>query len=236
MTNINKLFMFNSSRFRLRQEMANFAKDVPKGALILDAGAGDSPYKDLFKHAHYESADFQKINKPYAPSTYVCDLKKIPVENCRFDYIIFNQVMEHLPEPQLVLAELYRVLKVGGRIMYTGPLFFEEHEQPYDYYRYTQFGLRYLFNKTGFIIEQLYWLEGYFGTVGYQLNCMVSYLPSRPRHFNKRFIGYCLSPIIAILKIVFRSCSLFFNLLEVHIKYDLQGYPKNYVLLASKPR
>lgn len=147
---LNGLFYFNSSRYRLQKENAAFAALVPDHALVLDAGAGNAPYKSLFEHAQYESADFEKIDKKYAPSTYVCDLKKIPVEDCRFDFIIFNQVMEHLPEPHLVLAELYRVLKPSGKMIYTGPLFYEEHEQPYDFYRYTQFGLRYLFESAHF--------------------------------------------------------------------------------------
>jgi SAM-dependent methyltransferase len=65
--------------------------------------------------------------------------------------------MEHLPESKLVLAELSRVLKPGGKMIYTDPLFFEEHEQPFDFYRYTQFGLRYLFGSTGFVVERLGW-------------------------------------------------------------------------------
>ncbi|WP_322513018.1 class I SAM-dependent methyltransferase, partial [Chloroflexus sp.] len=116
---IKRLFKFNSSRYRLWQENAAFAAAIPQGALVLDAGAGEAPYQSLFRHTRYESADFQKVNKPYAPSTYVCDLKSIPVEDNRFDFIVFNQVMEHLPEPKLVLNELYRVLKPGGKMIYT---------------------------------------------------------------------------------------------------------------------
>ena len=170
MNYLKRLLDFNSSRYRLWQENAAFAALVPDGALVLDAGAGDAPYKSLFQHARYESADFEKSNRTYVPSTYICDLQHIPTEDGRFDFIVFNQVMEHLPEPKLVLAELYRVLKPGGKMIYTGPLFYEEHEQPYDFYRYTQFGLRYLFDSAGYVIERLDWLEGYFGTVGYQLN------------------------------------------------------------------
>ena len=59
----------------------------------------------------YESADFQQVDKEYQPVTYVCDLAEIPVEDNRYDAIVFNQVMEHLPEPETVLRELARVLK-----------------------------------------------------------------------------------------------------------------------------
>ena len=234
MNYLARLFDFNSSRHRLWQENAAFAALVPSGSLVLDAGAGDGPYKSLFEHARYESADFEKVDKKYAPCTYTCDLKNIPVESCRFDFIIFNQVMEHLPEPDLVLAELYRVLKPGGKIIYTGPLFYEEHEQPYDFYRYTQFGLRYLLSSTGFVIDRMDWLEGYFGTVGYQLNTMARYLPHKPRDLGYGLTGYGLSPIMALLKIAFAACSILFHHLEMRMKFTSRGYPKNYVAVVSK--
>jgi len=181
MNMLERLIAFNSSRHRLWQENAAFAATVPRGAMLLDAGAGNAPYCGLFSHASYESADVELVEKPYGNTTYVCELNRLPVEDGRFDAIIFNQVMEHVSEPKLVLAELHRALKPGGRMIYTGPLFYEEHEQPYDYYRYTQFGLRYLFGETGFSVERLDWLEGYFGTVAYQLNGMARYLPAAPR-------------------------------------------------------
>jgi hypothetical protein len=57
---------------------------VWNGARILDghedAGAGDAPYKGLFRHARYESADFEKVDKTYARTTYGCDLKNLPVK------------------------------------------------------------------------------------------------------------------------------------------------------------
>jgi hypothetical protein len=121
-------------------------------------------------------------------------------------------------------------------MLYTGPLFYEENEQPYDFYRYTQFGLRYLFTSTGFIVERLDWLEGYFGTVGYQLNCMARYLPWRPNHLNYGLIGYGLVPIMVLLKMECAAWSIIFHRLETRIKFQTRGYPKNYVVIASKAR
>lgn len=232
---IPQLFKFNSSRYRLWKENANFAEMVPNNALVLDAGAGSSPYKCLYQHAQYESADFEQVDsKFYATSTYVCDLKDIPVEDGRFDFIVFNQVMEHLPEPKLILDELNRVLKAGGMMIYSGPLFYEEHEQPYDFYRYTQFGLRYLFAEAGFEVKRLDWLEGYFGTVGYQLNCMARYLPIRSRDIGGGVIGNVLVPVMLLFKVGFAVTSVLFHKLEVHVKYKKTGYPKNYVAIVYK--
>jgi SAM-dependent methyltransferase len=159
----------NPSRVWLEREMAEFAGRLPAGALVLDAGAGEQPYRHHFLHCRYEAADFEAVKKRYATSTYVCDLARIPVEDGRFDAVVFSQVMEHLPDPLAVLKELHRVLKPGGVLFYSGPLWFEEHEKPYDFYRYTSFALRHLFEASAFQIEDLRWLEGYLATATKQL-------------------------------------------------------------------
>ena len=202
---------------------------------MLDAGAGDAPYRNEFSHTRYESADFHQVDKIYAQSTYVCDLAAIPVEDARFEFIVFNQVMEHLPDPANVLRELHRVLQPGGQVLYTGPLFYEEHEQPYDFYRYTQFGVRFLFESAGFRIHRLDWLEGYFGTVAYQLNRMFHFLPSRPADLAPGVLGYILSPLLLSLRVAFAGLSVFFHWLETRSKVTRRGYPKNYVALLTKP-
>ena len=226
---------FNSSRERLYLENAAFAASIPAGALVLDAGAGSAPYKPLFAHARYESADFEKVNKPYASQTYTCDLSAIPVEEDRFDAIIFNQVMEHLPEPAEVLTELHRVLKPGGRMIYSAPLFYEEHERPYDFYRYTQYGIRHLFGKAGLAIERLDWLEGYFGTLGYQWTTASRELPRHPRHYGGGASGLVMSATSLLLRPALRLLGAAMHRLEMRNKITWAGYPKNYVVIARKP-
>jgi SAM-dependent methyltransferase len=233
---LRRLFAFNSSRYRLHQENEAFAATIPAGAMVLDAGAGDAPYRSLYNHTNYESADFEQVDKMYAQTTYVCDLKEIPVEDGRFDYVIFTQVMEHLPDPRQVLAELYRVLKPGGKLLYSAPLYYEEHEQPYDFYRYTQFAVRHLFAGAGFEIERLDWLEGYFGTVAYQMRGMARDLPLAPRDIAGGAVGYILLPAILLLKAGFAGCSILFHRLETRVKFKQGGYPKNYVAIISKTR
>lgn len=225
---------FNSSRARLLDEVATFASTVPPGALVLDAGAGASPYEKLFSHARYESADFEQVNKPYAAQTYTCDLRRIPVEDERFDAVIFNQVMEHLPEPLAVLRELSRVLKRDGRLMCSAPLFYQEHEQPYDFFRYTQFGFRHLFTEASLDIERIDWLEGYFGTFAYQCRTASESLPRRPEQYGGGLVGLMAGALATLLRPGFGALSLLMHKLEMRHKFTSRGYPKNYLVIARR--
>jgi SAM-dependent methyltransferase len=227
-------FAVNSSRVHLADYNRDFAAQIPPGARVLDAGAGDAPYRYLLTHTQYESADFEQVDKKYAPSTYVCDLARIPVDAGRFDYVMFNQVLEHLPEPKAVLRELNRVLKPGGAIICTAPLFYEEHEVPYDFYRYTQFGHRHLFAEAGFRIDRIEWLEGYLGTVAYQLDTAARYLPVRPSAIGPGLRGYVLAPMMAAVKLVFALTAIAFYRLDIAAPVKTRGFPKNYVVIATK--
>lgn len=225
----------NSSRHYLWQVNAEFARGVAPGMRVLDAGAGKQPYRALFAHAAYESADFEAVDKQYAVSTYVCDLRSIPVEDHRFDRVILNQVLEHLPEPGLVLKELRRVLKPGGLMICTCPLFYEEHEQPYDFYRYTQFGLRYLFDAAGYEVESVRWMEGYFGTVAYQFSSMRRYLPWLPPKGTGLARGVLFWPFVILLRLMAGGLARLFWSLDKRVRYTAAGYPKNYVVIARAP-
>jgi SAM-dependent methyltransferase len=208
----------NSSRIYLESWIADCAKTLQPENLVLDAGAGDARYSYLFSHTRYESADFGKIDKPYAEQTYTCDLQDIPVEDARFDAILCSQVLEHLPYPAKVLDEFSRVLKPGGTLWVSTPLFYEEHEQPYDFFRYTQFGLKHLLSDAGFELTTIDWMEGYFGTLSYQ--CLVaakelplSYLPVR---------------------IALTLAAHWFSRADQRRKLTTKGMCKNYMLTATK--
>lgn len=226
------MWLNNSSRIYLLQENIDFAKNIPENSMVLDAGAGEQPYKHLFNHCTYESCDFASFD---GLTTYVCDLTDIPVDDNRFDYVVFNQALEHVPDPWAVLKELHRVLKKGGKLLCTCPLFYEEHSQPYDFYRYTQFAHKQMFTSAGFGIDRLDWMEGYFGTVGYQFETMYKYLPLRPRNYSKSlFIGLITAPIGISVKFLSYILAGIFYRIDIENKFTKAGYPKNYTITATK--
>jgi SAM-dependent methyltransferase len=207
----------NSSRVHLDRFLRRAAASVPADSIVLDAGAGNAFYRDHFGHTQYETADFMRVDKPYAPDiTYVCDLASIPVENDRFDLVVLTQVLEHLPEPVAVLREMRRVLRPGRCIWASCPLFYEEHEQPYDFYRYTQFALRRMFADAGFEDPEIEWLEGYLGTVGYELDVASRALPRT----------------LLVGKAALNGAAELCARRDVRHKRTDRGHPKNYTIVA----
>lgn len=228
--------MLNSSRIYLDDFAARAAASIPTGSRVLDAGAGACPYRKHFvaRDHEYESADFGEVEKAYGDLTYRCRLDAIPVEDARFDLVLFSQVMEHLPEPGVVLHELHRVLKPGGALWLSAPLYYEEHEQPYDFFRYTQFGFRHLLETNGFVVERLDWLEGYAGTVSYQLRRAARNLPHRPRHYGGGGVGLATATAVAVARPVMYGLALLLGSADVRTKWTRTGHCKNYCVVARK--
>jgi len=133
------------------------AKSIPAGAIVLDAGAGECRFKKYFSHCQYIAQDFCQGDKDwnYSGIDINSDLTKIPLADASVDYIVCTQVLEHVAEPFLVIKELCRLLKKNGKLFLTAPQGWGEHQQPHDYFRFTSFGLRYLFTKAGFRIESI---------------------------------------------------------------------------------
>jgi ubiquinone/menaquinone biosynthesis C-methylase UbiE len=224
----------NSSRVYLHRFLTRAAQEVDPGQLVLDAGSGRAPYRDLFAHARYETADFLAVrDKRYAEQDYVCDLAAIPVEDGRFDHVLLTQVLEHLPEPAAVLAELHRVLKPGGRLWLTAPLFYAEHEKPYDFFRYTSFGLRHLLGGAGFEVEKIEWLEGYLGTLSYQARMMSKALPSAPADYGGGLAGFAMATAAKLAKAGAHRLAPRLARLDAEHRF-LKGMPKNYQVVARR--
>lgn len=224
----------NSSREYLDQFTKEAALSLPAGAKVLDAGAGKCLYKKHFRDHSYETADFCQIDKKYGEITYVCDLSEIPVPSQKYDLVLLTQVLEHLPEPEKVLIELNRVLQPGGELWLSTPLYYEEHEIPYDFYRYTQYGLQHLLHKTGYKVKRIEWLEGYYGTLAYQLAGAARSLPWKPKYYGGGLLGIVLSLGAVFSKVNYGISSIILSRLDLHYKFTLSGHCKNYTIIAVK--
>lgn len=135
---------------------------------LLDIGCSSKPYRNLLakfvtQHigvdhidSRHKSASVDRLGSAY----------KIPAEDREFDSVLCTAVLEHLEDPSAALKECHRVLKPGGFAIYTVPFIWHLHEEPRDFYRYSKYGLRYLFEKAGFAIVELSALSGFWVTFG----------------------------------------------------------------------
>jgi SAM-dependent methyltransferase len=225
----------NSSRDYLRAFVERAGASIPAGSRVLDAGAGDCRYAPAFAHAFYESADFLQVEgKVYADVTYVCDLSELPVEDARFDIVLCTQVLEHVPDPVAVLTELHRVLRPGGTLWISCPFFYEEHEAPFDFFRYTRFGLRRALEQGGFSDVQVEWLEGYFGTLAHQLQFAAAELPPWLAGYGSRVDRILYRVGAGALRPLLRAASYAFMGLDRAYRVTDRGMPKNYAAVAVR--
>jgi SAM-dependent methyltransferase len=126
------------------QWVVTIAQRLPPDTRILDLGAGEGRYRELFKHCDYNAQDFagykgvvQGVLKEgwnYGELDYVCDASAIPVPDNSFDAVLCTEVLEHVPEPIKVLREIGRIVRKHGRAFISAPLGSGLHQQPYHFY------------------------------------------------------------------------------------------------------
>jgi len=121
---------------------------------ILDIGCGSKPYSSLFNCTEYIGLDVNITGHKHDKSKIdvFYDGVTMPFENNTFDSAVCFEVFQVVFNPEHFLKEIIRVTKPGSTIIFTVPFIWDEHEQPYDYARYSSFGLRYLFESTGYRI------------------------------------------------------------------------------------
>ncbi|MBV8244655.1 MAG: methyltransferase domain-containing protein, partial [Candidatus Eremiobacteraeota bacterium] len=119
---------------------------------LLDVGCGEKPFRDRVRGPErWIGLDVE--GNPSADVTGSAD--RIPMEDASVDTVLNTQVLEHVPDPLAALVEFYRVLVPGGYLVLSAPQYYEMHEVPHDYYRFTEYGLRYLLSRAGFTVVEL---------------------------------------------------------------------------------
>lgn len=115
---------------------------------VLELGVGESPYSYAWQPK--VTLDINPLHRP----TVVADAHCCPFRDGSFDTVVASQVFEHLSRPWEAAEEVGRILRPGGRIVVAVPFLYWLHEHPADYYRYTEWGIRSLFENQ-FEIEEI---------------------------------------------------------------------------------
>lgn len=103
--------------------------------LVLNIGSGNSPRQDGV--VNVDMMDYDNVD-------IVCDIHHLPFKDNCIDAVMSVAVLEHVREPAVVLKELHRVLKPGGRVFSVIPFMQPFHASPHDYQRFTLPGIEFL--------------------------------------------------------------------------------------------
>jgi SAM-dependent methyltransferase len=66
-----------------------------------------------------------------------------------------TDVLEHIAEPANAIREVGRVMRPEGTLILGIPFFYWLHEEPFDYFRYTEHALRYLCTNAGLVVTEI---------------------------------------------------------------------------------
>jgi len=197
------LFLLNPyfiHKKKLRDALSKAVRNQT-GELILDVGCGLQPYRGLFSgYRRYVGIDSEISRKP----DICASAESIPFETATVDAVLCTELLEHLCEPKTVLQEIARVLKPGGLLFLTAPMSWNLHYEPHDYYRYTKYGLAYLADQAGFIVESTTRVGGLFSFIGSRLiDALHSKLRRLPLVNRLRFCGFIASIFLLPLTLFF---------------------------------
>jgi SAM-dependent methyltransferase len=188
---------------------------------LLDIGCGEKWKSDLIGRyvEHYIGVDHADTFHDRSAIDRIGSAYALPAADGEFDCVLCTAVLEHLEEPEKALGEVWRVLKPGGMAVFTAPLIWHLHEEPRDFFRFTQYGINYLFAKVGFELIEIKALSGFWVTFGSEFN-----------YYLNSFGWGFFRPVISL-------CTAFNNLVFLALEklHRNEKWTWMYLVIARKP-
>jgi len=200
--------------------------------VLLDVGCGLRQYEAILGR-HVEA--YIGMDWPVRPETsrpdVVGDALHIPFLDNSVDTVLATESMEHLPDPELFIAEVARVLRPGGSLILSVPFMEPLHEEPRDYYRFTSYGLRTLLQKHGFSVVRVWTKGGWWSVVLGSFASKALYELANPevRRDSGRDRWWTALPVLPLCAVVQLTAYLLDHLLGSSQKYTL-----GYVVVANR--
>lgn len=162
-----------------------------EGRTVVDYGCADAPYRDLVDGATYIGVDLP--GNPLATVELSPD-GTVPLEDGCADVVLSTQVLEHVVDPALYLAECARLLRPGGQLVLSTHGIMYLHRDPTDYWRWTCDGLRETVERAGLEVAEV---RGVLGLVGASLQLLLAGLGQRaPRALRP--------PLVVVFQLLIR--------------------------------
>lgn len=159
---------------------------------LIDIGSAGKPYEEMLSHLvdEHVGLDHKESLHDISKTDLLGTAYDIPATDNSFDSGLCTAVLEHLEEPLDALIECRRVVKPGGYVIYSIPFIWHIHEKPRDFYRYSKYGIKYLFEKAGFTIIEIKPLSGFWTTFGQLFIYYIQRLNRGPLKWLKIIDGF----------------------------------------------
>lgn len=170
---------------------------------LLDIGCGKMPYKDYVLEnsevTKYVGLDIDTaiVYDQNIKPDFLWDGQVMPFKDNSFDCAFGTEVLEHCPNPEVILKEVNRVLKPDAVFFFTVPFLWNLHETPQDEYRYTPFALKRHLENSGFSSIQINATGGWHASMAQMLGLWVR--RSQMSQKKRKFLSFILKPIIKYL-------------------------------------
>jgi SAM-dependent methyltransferase len=146
---------YSLRRYYVDEFLTRQASTLCAGSRVLDVGGFGIEKRGQFDMRRYPlkvySLNLSADKQPDIRS----DAARLPLASGCCDAAICTEVLEHVPDPRPVIAEISRVLKSGGALLITVPFLFPFHADPFDFGRYTETFWRDNLARAGFAPVEL---------------------------------------------------------------------------------
>lgn len=207
------------------RDLHNAINNFAKGKL-LDIGCGNKPYEIWCRGLVSEYIGCDVVQSSANKVDVLCPANHIPLENNNFDTILSTQVIEHVEDHQGLVNEAFRLLKPDGYFILSGPMYWNLHEEPYDFFRFTKHGFKYILEKAGFEVCEIISNGGAWATLGQVINHTFEFNNPNANKIAKR------------IKYLFRKLRLHVLVNKIFSYLDDKDFntinTMNYVVVAKK--
>lgn len=205
------------------QEYEHYLPEYAQGRL-LDLGCGKVPLYGAYRRLVLDTYCVDWGGSPH--ETRHLDLhwdlcQPLPLQSDYFDTVVLSDVLEHIAKPDLLMSEIFRLLKKDGHLIMNVPFFYCIHESPNDFYRYTKFSLKNIINNTGLTTIEIKATGGSIEVISDILSKHLQFVP---------IIGKPLALILQNGVLLARK----FVRGKIIAKKTTEAYPYGYFVIAKK--
>jgi SAM-dependent methyltransferase len=194
---------------------------------FIDLGCGTAPFWSAVVEQveRYDGVDLWPRSEKV---TFAGDVQRLEmVSDESYDSAICIEVLEHLPEPGRAVATIARILRPGGVVVISVPHLSRLHDLPHDYFRFTEYGLRYLLGQAGLEVMSIRPKGGLLTFLAHQLSTILL------------AVAWSIPRMIPLLKGALLAFNRWVLVLGAFYADKLLGtaatFPQGYIVVARKP-